>query len=92
MDTQCKANSNAVFHPPSMHMHLGRGISTKKMRKGPTCIEYDICLTSDKVYASLSESELFALFSDSGCSNQEIKKNATESSTRQENICTTQAS
>jgi hypothetical protein len=93
MNTQCPANSDAVLvHPPSLHMHLGRGISAKKMSAGSTCIEHNICVTSDDGYASLSESDLFAMFSDSGCTNQELDQNVLEESTRQENLCTKQVS
>ena len=97
MKTQCQANPklsnhNAVVHPPSLHMHLGRGISTKKKGTGLTCIEHNICLTSNDANVSLSESDLFAIFSDSGCWNQELDQNVLEEATCQENLCTKQVS
>ena len=59
----CK-QANAT-HPPSMYMHLGRGISSRGgvVFKASICPDHDIFLSPDSYCtAALSESDLFAMF------------------------------
>jgi hypothetical protein len=74
------SNETKVF-PPSAHMHLGRGLSSRAKSRHTSCFDLDTCRDEDMlpVRPSLSESDLSSLFDKDENKNMELEIRQTQS-------------